>query len=119
MFGRKKRTVVSDQVATVIGKNTSIKGVLTSSVSLRIDGDFEGEITTTADLIVGDTASVKAALVTQNAVIAGTVKGNMVVGNNMELLPTAKMAGDIKVGSLIICDGAVFNGNCDVQGESE
>ena len=114
-----KRTVLSDQVATVIGKNTSMKGVLTASVSLRIDGEFEGEVTTSADFVVGDTASVKAFVVTLNAVVAGNVKGNMVVGNNLELLPTAKVSGDIKVGSLTVCDGAVFNGNCDVLGEAE
>lgn len=119
MFGRKTLTGLSDQVETIIGKNASVNGVLTTSVSLRIDGDFEGEVTTSADLVVGDTANVKAVVMTKNAVVAGIVTGNMVIGENLELLSTATVVGDIRAGSLTICDGAVFNGNCDMKREKD
>ena len=45
MFGRKTRTTLSDQVATIIGENSVVKGSINSSSSLRIDGEIEGEVT--------------------------------------------------------------------------
>jgi len=119
MFSRKKRTALSDEVATIISQNTSVKGSVNTSSSLRIDWEFEGEVITTSDLIVGESARIKVTVAANNAVIAGTVAGNMTVVDNLELLSSAKVTGDIKVGSLIIDDGAVFEGNCEMKNEAE
>jgi len=70
MFGSKKTAGFSDQVESIIGQNTSVKGSLTSSGALRIDGQFEGDVTTTADLIVGETGVVTAQVAARNAVVA-------------------------------------------------
>ena len=119
MFGKKKSAAISDQVETIIGQNTSVKGNLTASGALRIDGEFEGDLTTTADLIVGESGCIRATLAARNAVVAGTVTGNMSIGDKLELLPTAKVVGDLKVGLLIIGEGAVFKGNCEMLQASE
>ncbi len=115
MFGSKKNMSIADQVETLIGPSTAIKGSLTSSGALRIDGQFEGEVTTTADIIVGESGRVNATLGARNAIVAGTVTGNMDIGDKLEMLPTAKVVGDLKVGSLIIGEGAVFKGNCEMR----
>ena len=119
MLSRKTQTVLSEELATIIGKNTSIKGVLTSMLALRIDGAFEGEVTTSTDLVIGDSASVKAVIFARNAAVEGIMSGNMTVRDNLSLSPTAKMIGDIKATSLVIDEGALFNGRCDVGGESD
>ena len=119
MFGRKTRTTLSDQVATIIGENSVVKGSINSSSSLRIDGEIEGEVTTAADLIVGESAMIKAAVVAKNAVVAGTVTAKMTIGDNLELLPTAKVVGAIQAGSLVIAKGAVFKGICEMKFEAE
>ena len=59
MFGRKKSEAFSEQVETLIGHTTTLKGSLTSSGALRIDGQFEGDIATTADLIIGEAGQVQ------------------------------------------------------------
>ncbi len=115
MFGRKKSEAFSEQVETLIGHTTTLKGSLTSSGALRIDGKFEGDIATTADLIVGEAGQVKATISAKNAMIAGAVIGNMDVNDKLELLPSAKVTGDLKVGTLIIGEGAVFKGNCEMR----
>ena len=43
----------------------------------------------------------------------------MDIGDKLELLPTAKVVGDLKVGSLIIGEGAVFKGNCEMRQAAE
>lgn len=119
MFGRKKSEAFSEQVETLIGHTTALKGSLTSSGALRIDGKFEGDIATTADLIVGDAGQVIATISAKNAMIAGAVTGNMDVNDKLELLPSAKVIGDLKVGTLIIGEGAVFKGNCEMRQSAE
>ncbi|HWR28857.1 MAG TPA: polymer-forming cytoskeletal protein [Negativicutes bacterium] len=115
MFGSKKNLEITGQVETIIGQSTSVKGSLTSNGALRIDGQFDGDITTTADIIVGETGRITATVGARNAVVAGAVTGNMDIGDKLELLPTAKLVGDLKVGSLIIGEGAVFKGNCEMR----
>jgi cytoskeletal protein CcmA (bactofilin family) len=119
MFGRKKSDDFSDQVETLIGHTTMIKGSMTSSGALRIDGQVEGDISTTADLIIGETGKIKATVSAKNAIVAGLVTGNMDINEKLELLPTAKVAGDLKAGVLIISEGAVFKGNCEMRQAAE
>ena len=115
MYRKKKNEEFSEQVETLIGHTTSLKGSLTSNGALRIDGEFEGEISTTADLIIGEAGKVKATISAKNAMIAGAVTGNMDVRDKLELMPSAKVVGDLKVGTLIIGEGAVFKGNCEMR----
>ena len=119
MFGRKKSEAFSEQVEALIGHTTTLKGSLTSSGALRIDGQFEGDIATTADLIIGEAGQVKATISAKNAMVAGIVTGNMDVNDKLELLPSAKVVGDLKVGTLIIGEGAVFKGNCEMRQPAE
>ncbi len=119
MFGSKKNMDMTSQVETLIGQSTSIKGSLTSKGALRIDGQFEGDVATTADLVVGEAGRITATVSAQNALVAGVVTGNMDIGDKLELLPTAKVVGDLKVGSLIIGEGAVFKGNCAMRQAAE
>ena len=119
MFGRKKSEAFSEQVETLIGHTTTLKGSLTSSGALRIDGQFEGDIARTADLIIGEAGQVKATISAKNAMVAGIVTGNMDVNDKLELLPSAKVVGDLKVGTLIIGEGAVFKGNCEMRQPAE
>ena len=119
MFGSKKSLDIADQVETLIGPSTSVKGSLSSTGALRIDGQFEGDITTTADVIVGDAGRITATVSARNAVVAGSVTGDMNIGDKLELLPTAKVVGNLKVGSLIIGEGAIFKGNCEMKQAAE
>jgi cytoskeletal protein CcmA (bactofilin family) len=119
MFGSKKQaTSIGDQVATIIGSETSFKGNITSQGTVRIDGQHEGELTTAGDLVVGEGGNLETQVKARNALIAGVVKGNIEVSDRLELLPTAKVYGDIKVGTLTINEGAVFRGACNMIKET-
>lgn len=118
MFGSKKQAIpIGDQVATIIGSETSFKGNITSQGTIRIDGQHEGELTTACDLVVGESGSLETQVKARSALIAGTVKGNIEVSDKLELLSTAKVYGDIKVGTLTINEGAVFRGVCHMSKE--
>lgn len=117
MFGNKKSTFPEQQVETIIGKDTQFKGNLNASSGVRIDGDFEGDVNSSGDVIIGETGKLTAQIKARNAVIAGEVHGNVEVQERLELMPAAKLFGDIKVGVLIIGEGAVFKGACTMRNE--
>lgn len=116
MFGGKRNSGISEEVETVIGKDTLFKGTITSKSSIRIDGQFEGELVTSGNAVIGQTGSVTAQIKASSCTIAGMVRGNVDVTDRLDLLPTAKLYGDIKVGVLIIGEGAVFKGACEMHG---
>ena len=123
MFGSKRgsegASALKLDVETVIGPNAKFKGSLTSNAPLRIDGEFEGDITSTAEVMVGENGRVKAKISARTAVIAGAIIGNMEVTEKLEVLSTAKLVGDVQAGSLVIAEGAVFKGNCGMRQETE
>ncbi len=98
---------------TIIGKGTKIEGNIEASQSMRIDGFFSGTLTATDTLIVGTTGElVDVTVHVKNAVLGGTIKGNIKVTNKVTLEGTAKLEGDLTAKLLVIEEGAVFAGNC-------
>ncbi len=97
---------------TIVASSMRIEGELKSSGNIRIDGIVSGKVHTSQDLQIGSTAQIDADLIAANAVIGGSVKGNVTVKGSLLLLETAKLLGNISCTSLGIREGAYFSGNC-------
>ena len=100
---------------TILGKDTVITGTIQAKGTLRIDGSIEGDVTTSGDIVVGETGKLIARIKARNATVAGAITGNMDIQEKLELLSSAKLDGDIVVGKLIIGEGAVFHGACEMR----
>ena len=96
----------------LISKNTSINGNINITGCTRIDGLIEGTLAVDSDLFIGETGNIKAPIYAKNATIAGSVMGNIACKGRLELTETARIVGDIRCGSLVIAEGAVFKGKC-------
>lgn len=105
---------MEEQIQTVLGKDTDFNGTLRFTGSLRIDGKFEGKIITDGHLEIGEGARVKADIVAKTVIIAGEVQGNVEAKERVEMLPTAKLIGNIKTAKLMIADGVIFRGSCEM-----
>lgn len=113
MLTKSKESVNSSRVDTIIGKETSFKGNIEApGGSVRIDGNFEGELHIGGDLIIGETGNVVGILIAKNIMVAGEVKGTLEARGKLELTPTAKVMGDTKMAILIVEDGAFLQGQC-------
>ncbi len=121
MFGSSKRTTsaFSEQIETIIGPATQVKGNISAGGTIRVDGQAEGEISAKGDIIVGETGIVRAQIKGRSATVAGTVHGNVDVTDKLELTSSAKLYGDIKTGVLIIGEGAIFKGACEMRNGSD
>lgn len=117
MFGRKgaAEPVAYDKVDTLIGKDTLFQGQINATGTVRVDGEFKGEIKTKGDLVVGEAGKIEAAIEARNVLIGGTIKGNIVALGKVDIAPTGKLYGDMRVRNLMIEEGAVFKGNCIME----
>lgn len=96
--------------------NAAMRGSLVFSdpVNLRINGKFEGNLSTKGNLIIGEDADVKADIIGEDVTIAGTVKGTIKATISLKFTSTANVTGDVDAFRISIEEGAVFNGKCNM-----
>jgi cytoskeletal protein CcmA (bactofilin family) len=104
----------TEKISTTLGKETAFNGIMRFRDSLKIDGNFTGEIVSTGYLYIESGAMVTANIRVGSVVIGGTVKGNVEASDKLEMLATGKVFGNIKTAKLKIADGVVFEGKCEM-----
>jgi cytoskeletal protein CcmA (bactofilin family) len=100
---------------TVIGRGITVKGELSGEEDVKIEGRVEGKIVLTKNLLIGQAGVVEADVEADNINIGGTVTGNLVAQNKVEIVASGKMIGDIKAPRVIVAEGAHFKGNVDMD----
>jgi cytoskeletal protein CcmA (bactofilin family) len=106
--------------STVIGKSVVIRGELSASEDLYIDGDVEGTVTLPdSRLTIGPNARVQADLNVRDTVIFGHLTGNVQATGRVELRQSAQVKGDILAGRLSIEESAVLTGRVELKADSE
>jgi cytoskeletal protein CcmA (bactofilin family) len=99
-----------------IGKSVVIKGELSGSEDLYIDGQVEGKIELQSNsLTVGPNGQVRANVNAKSVVVQGKVDGSIRATDRTELRKTAIITGDIATQRISIEDGAYFKGKVDIQ----
>ena len=105
----------SNEVAT-IGKSVVVKGELSGSEDLIVDGEVEGSITLRGQsLTVGPNGRVRANIEARNVILHGRVDGDIHATDRVELRKSASLTGDISTARISIEDGAFFKGGIDIQ----
>ena len=102
-----------------ISAGTVIKGEILSPNDIRIDGTFEGKITSKGRVVLGETAIVKGDIVCNNIDLWGKVDGNVYVKDTLSLKEGCTMNGNLHVRRLSVELGATFNGSCQTITEAE
>ena len=103
--------------STLIGKSVTIRGELSGSEDLFLDGLFEGTITLSESrLTVGPNAQIKAEVKVRDLVVFGMVDGNVHATGRIELRQTAVVQGDIFASRLSIEESASVRGRVELTG---
>ncbi len=111
----KKNNETDGLMNTIIGQDTVINGTLEIKGALRVDGTVKGKIICTDCVTVGSTGIVEAEIEAETAIIAGKMSGNVVTTEKIELQAKCEMEGDLRTKSLVIEQGAVFCGACNMK----
>ena len=107
------REIKDGTLSGFVGSGTAITGEATFKSLLRIDGKFSGRIASpSGTLIVGAGGVVDANIEVSIATILGTVNGDIIATQRIELGRAGKLNGNIQTPSLMIEQGAVFEGSC-------
>jgi len=104
-----------EEPETVIASQVEIKGSLSFQKLLRIDGTFEGELSSTGKLIIGPTGTVKADIDLEEAYISGKVVGNITVKTRLVLRGRAEVVGNITAPLMSVDEGVSIVGELNVS----
>jgi len=107
-------TTTSDQAT--IGKSLVIKGEVTGSESLYIDGRVEGSINLSGNRVtVGRNGVVAANINAREIVVLGKVRGNLTASDRVDIRSEGSLSGDVVAQRISIEDGAYFKGGIDIR----
>jgi cytoskeletal protein CcmA (bactofilin family) len=105
------REIKDGTLSGFVGNGSSITGEAAFKAMLRVDGKFSGRVSSTSGtLIVGAGGQVDANIEVAVCTIQGTVNGDIIATQRIELGRAAKLSGNIQTPSLIIEQGAIFEG---------
>lgn len=113
MFSKK-----TPRLEVIIGQETVFRGELTSKGTVRIDGDFEGNISADC-LIIGESGMLTGDVVVKDLNVGGKLIGNVRASGTVEIQPKGEVNGDIYAARLAVSEGAVFEGRSSMQKNRE
>ena len=107
------REIKEGNLSGFVGSGTVVTGEANFKALMRVDGHLSGRISSsTGTLIVGANGKVDANIEVAIAMIHGTVNGDIIATQRLELGRAAKLNGNIQTASLVIEPGALFEGTC-------
>ena len=99
-----------------IGKGLFVKGEISGSESLYIDGKVEGSINLPGNRVtVGRNGNVAASINAREVIILGKVRGNVTATDRVDIRAEGSLGGDVTAARISIEDGAFFKGGIDIR----
>jgi cytoskeletal protein CcmA (bactofilin family) len=126
VFGYTKQTVAAEApqeenvsisskvVETIIGAQTKFKGSVTTDKPIRIDGVFEGDITSTDVVYVSECGSFKGNVSCRELQMVGKGEGKAVCEDFFEFASTGSFKGELIAKNLVMGRGSVLEGTCKI-----
>ncbi|MEX2593499.1 MAG: polymer-forming cytoskeletal protein [Anditalea sp.] len=115
----KKSTTEMVTSSNLIAQETSIVGDIITNGNIRVEGKVEGALKSGNKIVIGDVAHVIGDIHALEAEVSGHIDGEIHCSETLYLKRTAYINGDIFAKKLIIENGALFNGKCNMTGQVE
>lgn len=95
-----------------LDRGSRMHGELQFDASFRVDGVFEGAVRSKGRLVVGERGEVDGEVQVAQVLVSGEVRGSIEAAEQIHIAPGGRVLADISTPSLMIEDGAVFEGRC-------
>lgn len=95
-----------------LDRGSHLQGELAFETTFRIDGRFNGHVKSSGDLIVGESGEVEGQIEVGQIFVSGNVRGTVEAQKKVEITPTGKVYADLTTPSLVVGNGAIFEGRC-------
>ena len=104
----------SEEISVFWGKDSLLKGIVTSEGIFRLDGKVEGEIHHRGTLIIGETAVIKGRVEASTLILNGRLEGDATAGERIEIQASGKLFGTLSTPVVVIQAGGILEGNCNM-----
>jgi cytoskeletal protein CcmA (bactofilin family) len=106
---------VTSKAAACVSQGIKIKGELTGSEDLFIDGQVDGSVTLTNSAVtIGPNATVKAEIIAREVIVRGRVQGKITGSEKIQVWNTARIHGDMRSERIAVEEGAELHGTLEV-----
>lgn len=99
-------------INTIIGLGSAVSGDVHANGFIRVDGDIDGNLESTGNIIIGDKARINGNINALSITIGGIVLGDIYAPNGIKLLSTSAVIGNISTKNLEIEENVIFHGHC-------
>ena len=103
------------QAGTTLGEDTEFNGTMKFGNSLKIEGKFQGDLSSPGHLIIGRSGEVRAEVKVGSVTVEGKLTGNIHAKELVDLRSTAEVFGDIKASKIKIEEGVVLLGKTEIK----
>lgn len=107
------------EITAFLGKGTEFKGILSFEGTIRVDGNVNGEVVSKDTLIAGDGAVLQGEITVGTIISSGKIMGNINASQKVHILAPGNIQGTIRTPKLIIEEGVIFDGKCEMANEKK
>ena len=110
----RERHAANTRPVAQIGKSIHVKGDITGEEDLIIEGRVEGMVRLEKHRVtIGASGDVQADIVARSILLAGTVRGNLIAGERVEIAASGRLTGDVHAPRLLMGEGAFVHGRIE------
>jgi cytoskeletal protein CcmA (bactofilin family) len=109
-------TVASFDTASLIDRHSAFDGNFRSDRDLRVEGDLKGNVTCEGTLFVSEGATIAATVHAEHITVAGELTGEIRCRGRLQILPSGRVRASVSTGSLVIQEGAIYEGQLEMAG---
>lgn len=101
-----------------IAEGTVIKGEFKTTANVRLDGSIQGNVQCDGKIIMGKKGAIQGNIKSDKFYVEGFFEGELSVNDTLHLLSTANATGVFRAGKLVVDEGALMNGECQIGPKS-
>ncbi len=108
--------VASFDTASLVDRHSAFDGTFRSQRDLRVEGELKGNVACEGTLFVSEGATIAATVDAEHITVAGELTGEIRCRGRLQILPSGRVRATVSTGSLVIQEGAIYEGQLEMAG---
>ena len=109
-------SAASFDTASLVDRHSAFDGNFRSQRDLRVEGELKGNVTCEGTLFVSEGATIAATVEAEHVTVAGELTGEIRCRGRLQILPSGRVRASVSTGSLVIQEGAIYEGQLEMAG---
>ena len=108
--------VTSFETVSLVDRHSTFDGTFRAQRDLRVEGEVKGNVTCDGTLFISEGAAVAATVDAEHITVAGDLSGEIRCRGRLQILPSGRVRANVTTGSLVIQEGAIYEGQLEMAG---